>query len=475
MAPVGVFESLSTGGVVLLVVCLVVALAFECANGFHDTANAVATVIYTHSLKPTFAVVLSGLFNFAGVVFSAALGGIAVAMGIVKLLPVELLVSSGAGAGMAMVLALLIGAIIWNFGTWYLGLPASSSHTLIGAILGVGLANSLTAGHVFGDGVNLSKVGETGSALLFSPILGFAASAALLWLVRRYALNPSLNEPPPGDAPPPKGTRSLLVFTSCAVSFAHGQNDGQKGVGLVMLILMGLLPANFALNHDASGAALGRSVAALQRIEATLNAHGDVAGAAEVEKTEHELADIHARLGAHRTVAEIPNSDRFPIRRDILLADKNVGELVKNGHLALTDADKKQLEKDRKELRSLTEYAPLWVMLLIAFALGIGTMVGWKRIVVTIGERIGKSHLTYAQGASAEIIAASTILLASRWGLPVSTTHVLSSGVAGTMVAQGSGLNTTTVRNIVLAWVLTLPAAMVISGGLFLLFRLFVG
>jgi PiT family inorganic phosphate transporter len=461
--------SLSTGRGLLLGFCILVALGFEFVNGFHDTANAVATVIYTNSLRPKVAVVLSGLFNFLGVIVSAALGGIAVAMGIVKLLPVELLVSSGAGAGLAMVLALLFSAILWNLGTWYFGIPASSSHTLIGAIIGVGLANSLTPGHVFGDGVNFTKASEIGLSLLISPIFGFGTAFLLLVLIRRYARNPALNRPPEGDQPPPRGTRSLLIFTSCAVSFAHGQNDGQKGVGLVMLILMGLVPAGFALNSNARD--LHQALDAADRIEATLKSHADATGKAKAEEATQLLADIKRRLAGKSTVAEVPRDDRFPVRKDILLADKLIDGLVKEGHLGLSETEKKALAKDRKELRDITEYAPWWVMLAIALSLGIGTMVGWKRIVVTIGEKIGKSHLTYAQGASAELVAASTILLASRFGLPVSTTHVLSSGVAGTMVAQKSGLNPKTVRNIALAWVLTLPATILLAAGLFLLFR----
>ncbi len=466
--------NMSVSGGVLLAVCLMVALGFEFANGFHDTANAVATVIYTNSLPPKVAVALSGCFNFAGVMLSSMLGGIAVALGIIKLLPVELLVSSGAGVGLAMVLALLCSAILWNVGTWYLGLPASSSHTLIGAIVGVGLAHSLTPGHTFGDGVNLAKVGEIGASLLVSPLFGFGAAFGLLWLVRRYTKNAALNEPPKGAAPPPKGTRSLLVFTSCAVSFAHGQNDGQKGVGLVMLILMGLAPAGFALQRDANGDSITGTVAVCQTLESTLTQHADAAGAKEAEKVKSELAKVRAHLNGKVRVADIAPGERFSVRQEILLADSGIEKLVKRGNLGLSGAEKDALAKDRKTLRKLTDYAPWWVMFAIALALGVGTLVGWKRIVVTIGEKIGRSHLTYAQGATAELVAASTIILASRFGLPVSTTHVLSSGVAGTMVAQKSGLNPDTVRKIAAAWLLTLPATILLSGGLFLLFRLFV-
>jgi phosphate/sulfate permease len=458
---------LGTGRLVLLAACILIAFGFEFVNGFHDTANAVATVIYTNSLRPRVAVVLSGVCNFVGV-FA---GGIAVAVGIVKLLPVELLVSSGPGAGLAMVLALLLAAILWNLGTWYLGIPASSSHTLIGAILGVGLANSLLPGHRFGDGVNWDKAKEIGLSLLVSPLFGFAIAALLLVLLRRYTKNRVLLEPPPRDKPPPLGTRLLLMLTCSGVSFAHGSNDGQKGVGIVMLILMGLVPSVYALDQGASSAGIQRTTAAAVALEATLRDHADAAAADEAKAATVQLEQVRAKLEGHGSVGEVPAAERFHVRQAILLADKSIDRIVEKGGLGLTAAEAKKLADDRKALRSLTEYAPTWVLVCIALSLGIGTMIGWKRIVVTVGEKIGKSHLTYGQGAAAELVAMGTIGLSAWLGLPVSTTHVLSSGIAGTMVAQGSGLQKSTVRSIALAWVLTLPATVVLSAVLFLGFR----
>jgi len=460
--------SLGASHTALLFVCLAIALGFEFVNGFHDTANAVATVIYTNALRPSTAVILSGVCNFLGVF----LGGIAVAMGIMKLLPVELLVQQGTGAGLAMVLALLLSAIVWNLGTWYKGIPASSSHTLIGAILGVGIGNSLRPGHAFGSGVNWEKALDVGAALLFSPIFGFLAAGLLLLVVRRYTRLKGLLIQPPKDLPPPAGTRALLVGTCSMVSFAHGSNDGQKGVGLVMLILMGLLPAQFALNIHADAATLSRSSQAAAAIERTLNEHGDLGSRAEVGRAVTQLRTVQSLLAHHRTTREVPAAERFHVRQAILLADKSVDRLVKGGALGLTSEETSALKRERASLRAVTDYAPRWVLVAIALALGIGTMVGWRRIVVTVGEKIGSSHLTYAQGACAELVAASTIGLSALAGLPVSTTHVLSSGVAGTMVANRSGLQKSTVRNILLAWVLTLPATITLSATLFLLLRL---
>jgi PiT family inorganic phosphate transporter len=463
--------SLDLGGRAVLFLCLAIALGFEFVNGFHDTANAVATVIYTNSLRPTVAVVLSGICNFCGVF----MGGIGVAIGIMSLLPVELLVSSGVGAGLAMVLALLLAAISWNLGTWYLGLPASSSHTLIGAILGVGVANSLLPGHKFGDGVSWSKAADIGLSLLVSPLFGFTMAALLLLLFKRYTKIKGLLAAPPKDLPPPAGIRSLLVATSCGVSFAHGSNDGQKGVGLVMLILIGLVPTGFAIDASATPEQLARTVQAADNITAIVRDHHDQSSEAVASKTIDHLGKIHHYIEGRKSPADIPLEDRFHFRQSVLLADKSVGDMVKGGHLGLTSNESKKLANERKVLRSLTDYAPRWVLVAIALALGIGTMVGWKRIVVTVGEKIGKSHLTYAQGASAEIVAASTIGVAAWLGLPVSTTHVLSSGIAGTMVAHGSGLQHSTVRNIGLAWILTLPAVMTLSAIFFLLLRALLG
>jgi len=460
-------HGLGWGHGALLLVCLLIAFAFEFANGFHDTANAVATVIYTNSLRPRTAVLLSGVMNFIGV-FA---GGIAVAMGIIHLLPVELVVAGGAASGLAMVLALLIAAIAWNVGTWYLGLPASSSHTLIGAILGVGLANSLLPGHRFGDGVNWSKATDIGVSLLVSPLFGFCVAAALLLLVKRFSRDPALLAPPAKDAPPPRGTRALLIGTCAGVSFAHGSNDGQKGVGLVMLILIGLVPAGFSLDMDASPEALARSARATVEIEAIVRAHHDVHSADRAKAAVSELAQVRTRIEGRADAAAIPKEERFAARQAILLAERSLDGLLKSGGLALTPEEASALKRERAAMRGVTEYAPLWVLFAIALSLGVGTCVGWERIVKTVGEKIGKSHLTYAQGASAELVAASTIGFAALAGLPVSTTHVLSSGIAGTMVASGTGVQPATIKKIALAWILTLPASMLLSGGFYLALR----
>lgn len=452
--------SLGTGTLLLLVLSLVIAFGFEFVNGFHDTANAVATVIYTRSLRPWTAVILSGVCNFLGVF----VGGIAVALSIINLLPVELLISGGTGAGLAMLLALLLAAITWNLGTWYFGLPSSSSHTLIGAIVGVGLANSMLPGHEFGVGVNWAKAGDVGMALLISPVVGFTLAALLLLAAKKLIRDPQLYRPPVGTRPPPAWIRTVLIGTCTGVSFAHGSNDGQKGVGLVMLILMGIVPAGFALNLELGQPELQKAARAVDAIEQTLARVPAVGDAKTMAMLATELGELDVILEGATSLRDVPAQERWQVRRDVLLVDGTVKKLEASVEASVAA----ELKKSRGELRSLTDYAPNWVLSCVALALGIGTMVGWRRIVVTVGEKIGKDHLTYAQGAAAELVAMSTIGISAGLGLPVSTTHVLSSGVAGTMVAQRSGLQMQTISKIASAWLLTLPVSMLLAGMLFL-------
>lgn len=466
---------------VLLGVALLIALAFEFVNGFHDTANAVATVIYTHALPPNVAVVWSGLWNFLGVLFSTG----AVAFGIISLLPVELILQVGSHNGFAMVFALLIAAIVWNLATWYLGLPASSSHTLIGSIIGVGLANQLmSVSGTATSGVDWSQAASVGKALLISPVVGFCAAALLLLVSKATIKSRALYQEPKGKTPPPLWIRGLLILTCTGVSFAHGSNDGQKGMGLIMLILIGTVPTAYALNRaipesyvaqfETSSAA---AVAALAPLAGVPSEHPKdevqqfVASRILSPTTPAALsgliADIAEQVGGYGELNKLPAEATENVRNEMYLASEAIRLIHKAGQPALDAAQMKALDTYRADIDEATKFIPLWVKIVVAIALGLGTMVGWKRIVVTVGEKIGKTHLTYAQGASAELVAMTTIAAADMYGLPVSTTHVLSSGVAGTMAANGSGLRLATVRNIAMAWLLTLPAAIMLSGLLY--------
>ncbi len=486
-------ETMATGVFAFLALALMIALGFEFVNGFHDTANAVATVIYTNSMPAPLAVVWSGAFNFLGVMLSTG----AVAYSIITLLPVDLILNVGSGAGFAMIFALLLAAVLWNLATWYVGLPNSSSHSLIGSILGVGLANQLIQSGSKGGtaGVDWSQVQKVLSALLFSPLIGFVAALVLMVLLRVVLRNPKLYSKPEPGAPPPTGIRALLIFTCTAVSFAHGGNDGQKGMGLIMLILIGCAPTAYALNRTVPVGQTPAFIASANGAASAFASHGGGINLAAPEarqvlkdvlqtKTASDprayaalatlSADLGRSVGSYGSLKQVPAAATPNLRGDMYLV-LDASKLAVKGAVADEPA-MKPVKAFQGKLEDGTRFIPTWVKIAVAIALGLGTMVGWKRIVITVGEKIGKSEFTYAMGASAELVAATTILLAERFGLPVSTTHILTSGVAGAAVGQGQGLNLTTIRNMALAWVLTLPVAITLSGGLYwLLLRVFVG
>jgi PiT family inorganic phosphate transporter len=473
---------------VLLGIALLIALGFEFVNGFHDTANAVATVIYTHSLEPHIAVVWSGMWNLIGVLTSSG----AVAFTILSLLPVELILQVGKGAGFAMVFSLLIAAIIWNLSTWWLGLPASSSHTLIGSIIGVGLANQWMGGRNGTSGVDWNQAAGVFRALLVSPLVGFGCAALLLLLLKVLVKKPELYESPKGDTPPPFWIRGLLILTCTGVSFGHGSNDGQKGMGLIMLILIGTVPTAYALNH-AIGYNQVQDFAAVSE-QAAHVLSGYVSQDAVMDDARTDLTDyirtknftpttmlaarqmaveIQNEVLSYKSLAGVPANQQQNVRNDMYVESEALRLMAKSGNPKFTSPENAVLANYKKHLDLSTKFIPSWVKVAVALALGLGTMVGWKRIVVTVGEKIGKTHLTYAQGASAEIVAAVTIIAADQFHMPVSTTHVLSSGVAGTMLANGSGLQLSTLRNIALAWIFTLPVAAALAAGIFWTMRQF--
>ena len=473
--------------VILLATALFIALGFEFVNGFHDTANAVATVIYTNALTAPVAVMWAGFCNFLGVMVASG----AVAYGIIALLPVEMIMNVGSGAGFAMVFALLLAAIIWNLGTWFLGIPASSSHTLIGSILGVGIMNYLlNAATGNASGVDIDQVIKVGKALLFSPLIGFAFAAIVFLLVKTiFKRQLELFQPPEGNTPPPPMIRAILIFTCTGVSFAHGSNDGQKGMGLIMLILIGIVPLAYSLNKELDQ----NHIQSFQQLSTQT---ADVIYAQHVDMPDEKARQIITsyiqtkeitpevvpalasltdhlgeRVGQYGNLKDVPEAEVAEMRNDMYLSTTSFKRLDKANALPeMSEEQKKVVKSYRSHLDSFLQYIPTWVKVAVALALGLGTMVGWKRIVVTVGERIGKQHMTYGQGMSAELVAMSTIAAADGLGMPVSTTHVLNSAVAGTMVANKSGLNFQMVRTILSAWIFTLPATICLSGSLFWLF-----
>lgn len=471
----------------LLFFCLFAACAFEFVNGFHDTANAVATVIYTHSLKPTQAVVWSGFMNFLGLLT----GGVGVTMSIIGLLPTELLIDANVYHSMAMALSLLLSAILWNLGTWYFGIPASSSHTLIGSIIGIGVGHALLPENSNKNisSINWDKVIEISQALLLSPLFGFSLAIILMYILKKSISNKDIFKEPKKNSPPPMWIRAILITTCTMVSFFHGRNDGQKGIGLVMVILIAFLPGYFAINTSLDLNMVKTSLGTIQTISAKIDTTAlSTKELDSYRQLRTSSAKLNVILASNLLKENMTTTQKFEIRKAALTINKQSKKLIDSESVSLSEADKSALKKATQGTKApffsfgasssngmagVTDFAPAWVMWMIALSLGLGTMIGWKRIVVTIGEKIGKDHLTYAQGASAELIASITIGLATAYKWPVSTTHVLSSGIAGTMVASRGikNLQGGTVKNIVMAWVLTLPLTIILSALMFIFFR----
>lgn len=511
----------------MLVLALIFVLVYEAINGFHDTANAVATVIYTRALRSQLAVAMSGVFNFLGVL----MGGLSVAYAIVHLLPTDLLLNVSSAHGLAMMFSMLLAAILWNLGTWYFGLPASSSHTLIGAIIGIGLTNALVSDSSVVQALNIPKLIEIFLSLIISPIVGLVLAGAMVFVLHRYwsstkkrrriHLTPAEREKKDGKRKPPFWTRIALIFSAAGVSFSHGANDGQKGIGLIMLVLIGVAPAGFVVNMNASGYDISRTRDAVNHLQQYYTQHpgafthvvgpdeqplpspaaeNAVPGAAPAVDPAVPPAAIGAPManGQRLDQGDTPQPQEFHCdlsralfainRASLLLGNLDSYETLnadQRSHvrrllMCIADtadkvaklpetpsADKRFLSNLRQDLLYTVEYAPMWIIIAVALALSLGTMVGWRRVATTIGEKIGKKGMTYAQGLSAQMTAAVSIGVASYTGMPVSTTHVLSSAVTGTMLVDGGGVQGKTVKNILLAWVLTLPVAIILAGSLY--------
>ena len=483
------FTGLDLSTSLFLVLALLFVLFYEAINGFHDTANAVATVIYTRAMRAQLAVMMAGLFNFLGVL----LGGLSVAYAIVHILPTDLLLNVGSSHGLAMIFSILLAAIIWNLGTWYFGLPASSSHTLIGAIIGIAVTNALVTGGSLVEALNLPKVINIFLSLILSPIVGMVIAGFLIFLLRKYwsgtkkrrrnHMTPAEREKKDGKKKPPFWTRIALIVSAIGVSYSHGANDGQKGIGLVMLVLIGVAPAGFVVNMNASGYDITRTRDAVNHLEQYYQQHNAQVSTLIAPpalnstndrnepfhcSSENGLATVHHAqdlLNNLSSYDQLSVENRAQVRRLLLCMSDTTDKIAKLPETS--SEDKRFLGNLKGDLNGTIEYAPIWIILAVALALSLGTMVGWRRVATTIGEKIGKNGMTYAQGMSAQITAAVSIGLASYTGMPVSTTHILSSSVAGTMIVDGGGVQSKTIRSIALAWVLTLPVSILLSGALY--------
>jgi PiT family inorganic phosphate transporter len=445
--------------IAILVGCFVLVLLFEFSNGFHDTANAVATVIYTNSLRPAAAVIWSGILNFVGVI----VGGIAVAYALVELIPPDVLSPPDGNLAAGMLVAVFVAALLWNVGTWWFGIPNSSSHALIGALIGVALEHAFVHSGSSARGVDWAQVWGVLGSLLVSPFLGFALAFCVFLLFKHFIHQKQLFEPPDADKPPVWWMRALLILTCTGVSFAHGTNDGQKSIGLIMLTIIGLMPATYALNLEMSHEQIGQAAKMMDKA-------AELVERADGERKEQGVSAARALAGRFAQlsqVEDIPANERPAVRNELNQTLASLRDAKESK--SISETDKKSAKSLHDELMRSVQYAPWWVRVLSALCLGIGTMVGYRRIVTTLGERLGKSHLVPAQGASAELVAAGLISLAGFTGYPVSTTHVVTGGIAGTMVGSGAGVQRTTVWRIAAAWILTLPATIALSCGLFYL------
>ena len=486
-----IFAGLEIHTALMLGLALLFVLFYEAINGFHDTANAVATVIYTRAMREQLAVVMAGVFNFLGVL----LGGLSVAYAIVHLLPTDLLLNISSTHGLAMMFSILLAAIIWNLGTWYFGIPASSSHTLIGAIIGVGLTNALVTDSSVVDALNVPKMIQIFLSLILSPLVGLIIAGILIFILRRcwsgnkkrqrIHLTPAEREKKDGKRKPPFWTRIMLIISAIGVSFSHGANDGQKGIGLLMLVLIGVAPAGFVVDMSASGYDISRTRDALGHLEQYYETHRDaiphIVGQSNTDtlpamqsETEYHCDNSRAMVAIGHSqqllhgvenFQQLAPEQRSQLRRLLLCVADTAAKVAKLPET--TPEDRRYIKNLREDLLITVEYAPIWIIIAVATALALGTMVGWRRVAVTIGEKIGKKGMTYAQGVSAQVTAAVSIGVASYTGMPVSTTQVLSSAVAGTMLVDGGGVQSKTIKNILLAWVFTLPVAICLSGGLY--------
>ncbi|MXP51197.1 inorganic phosphate transporter PitA [Pantoea sp. SoEX] len=487
--------NINTG--LLLIIALIFVLCYEAINGFHDTANAVVTVIYTRTMHAQLAVIMSGIFNFFGVL----LGGLSVAYTIVHLLPTDLLLNIGSCHGLIMIFSMLLTAIIWNLSTWYLGLPTSSSHTLISAIIGIALTNTILTDSSLINVLNVSKIISVFSSLVISPIIGLLISGGLIFILRhcyknskkhvRIHMTPSQRKKIDGKKKPPFWTRVILVLSAMGVSYSHGSNDGQKGIGLIMLVLISVVPAGFVVNIDASNYEITRTHDAIINLENYCNKHAvylqvlhqlnksDISKSTDKDNKEdkkfhcnsiNELDTIKQTkilFDNLQNYDSLPVSKKIKIRYLLLCMADTIDKFVKLPDINVSD--KNLLNKLKKDLLCTVEYAPLWIIITVALAIGIGTMIGWRRVAATIGNKIGKRGMTYAQGMCAQITAAISIGIASYTGMPVSTTHILSSSVAGAMLADGGGLHWRTIKNIIMAWILTIPICILLSGLVYLI------
>lgn len=454
----------SVAGWVLILVFALIVLQ-EAVNGFHDAANAVATVIYSNSMTAPRAIPLSVGCNFLGVL----LGGTAVAFGMVFLLPKDMVAGINTLPEAVLMLALVLTAVMWNLATWWYGIPNSTTHTYVGSIIGVSMAHALLVGTPVAEAINWHQGEKIILTLFFSPVLGGLLAWFMFKAIKRILRDPAMLAPhQPGVVPAP-GVRGPLIGGLVGVSFLHGTNDGQKSIGLMLMVLMGLLPGLYAIDPVSDRKTYEHAITITNEIESVverLQEH-EVLG----PRAKEVVAELeHIKQVAKRDYQESPLSEEEKIRfrAEILDVHEAVGRTLNRAEVydLLTPEERRKMHHAHKALVKLIEDVPFWLVVLSALALGLGTAVGYKKIVTTLGEKMGSSHMSPAQGLAAQTAAVASIAAGDLGGAPVSTTHVLTSGVAGAVVSSGEKLQWDTLRAIVVTWFTTLPGTVMLSFGM---------
>lgn len=455
----------------VLVAIFILIVFQEAINGFHDTATAVATVIYSNSMGALPAVIMSAVCNFLGVM----IGGTAVAFGLVNLLPVDMVTGIDNLGESSLFLALILTAVIWNFATWWYGIPNSTTHTYIGSILGIGMAHSYLLGRGVMGELNWGQIEKVLAALFLSPVIGFGGAMLVYWIIRAVIRDDRMYRPSEAKVTPPLYVRSLLITGGAGVSLLHGSNDGQKSIGLIFLVMIGLAPGLYGLDHGLHREGYPQVSEAVTLITETAYEFIDNQ---QVGKEAGEV--LAAALDAQKQLASIAQQDKKDpasitpaLRSDIVILYRKLSSFTRQANRTgeLSAIQRDQLNFAGAIINDVVDDVPIWILVVSASALGIGTAIGYKRIVVTLGEKIGKVRMNAAQGTTAQITTVACIGIADATGAPVSTTHVLSSGVAGAMVASKGGLQVSTLSKILLTWVTTLPGTMALSFGMGLLFH----
>ncbi|TSA03883.1 MAG: anion permease [Methylococcus sp.] len=446
----------------------------EAVNGFHDVANAIATVIYSRAMSPRSSVLMAAVFNFIGVLF----GGTAVAFSMVYLLPTNMVTGINTMNEVSLFMAMIFTAVVWNFGTWWLGIPNSTTHAYIGSIIGISMADAFLMGQPVADQINWGQGEKILMALIVSPIVGFLLGVIVLKIITWVAHDKGLYEPSKDDHRPSAAIRGILIAGAAGVSLLHGSNDGQKSIGLMMVALFGLFPAAYGLDPDRLAPEdYQHLVTVVQQVEdvrqATAVLSSESEGKASSEATP-AVKELLNHLSLKQSGLQLSDDEAIKVRKEILAVHRQVAKQLKapETRAKLSQEQLTTLEGAHKELASFVEYVPIWVMVLSAMALGGGTLIGYKKIVTTLGEKIGSSKMNPAQGTAAQASAVMSIALADFGGLPVSTTHVLSSAVVGTVVGtQGQQVNQKTIASIALTWVTTLPGTLLLSFAMGIVFN----